>query len=385
MKSQRYFNNTFKNILLLFITCSLLLATLEIFFRIYRPFKFRVKGNKIILPVNKKYIGHTTKTEKLDETIIHAKNSLGFRGEELPEHYGNHLTIVTVGGSTAECFYISDGKTWTDVLGKMLQRNFKHLWINNAGLDGQSTFGHIVLMEDYITKLKPKVVLFLIGSNDRDNSTFNQYEKRMIGKNGNFRPFRWLTYHSEVFGIALNVYRWYNARNRGLTHRVVDFRKLKNVDMNEDEKKLVRQYIERIDYKPFETRLRTLIHISRKNNIEPVFITQPTIYGHAIDDITHINLANIRYGNSHIGELAWEGLERVNNVIRRVGKEEHIMVIDLSKDMPKSSKYYYDFIHFSNEGNDKVAEILYKKLCPFLSEEYNHYLFNTCTNFLPEN
>lgn len=61
-----------------------------------------------------------------------------------------------------------------------MKYNFKDLWINNAGLDGQSTFGHIFLMKDYIKKLKPKVVLFLVGSNDRGNEkTLNKYDKKL--------------------------------------------------------------------------------------------------------------------------------------------------------------------------------------------------------------
>ena len=50
-------------------------------------------------------------SEKLDEKIIHTKNSLGFRGDEPPDDFNPALTVVTVGGSTTESIYISDGKT----------------------------------------------------------------------------------------------------------------------------------------------------------------------------------------------------------------------------------------------------------------------------------
>ena len=40
------------------------------------------------------------------------------------------------------------------------------MWINNAGLDGATTYRHLILMEDYLIKLRPKVVLFLVGIND---------------------------------------------------------------------------------------------------------------------------------------------------------------------------------------------------------------------------
>ncbi len=61
---------------------------------------------------------------------------------------------------------LSDDKTWTARLGKRLEESFRRVWINNAGLDGHSTFGHIVLLEDHLSKLYPKVALFPIGVGD---------------------------------------------------------------------------------------------------------------------------------------------------------------------------------------------------------------------------
>ena len=50
--------------------------------------------------------------------------------------------------------------------GPKLSRDFTRVWINNAGLDGATTYRHLILLEDYVVKLQPKVVLFLVGIND---------------------------------------------------------------------------------------------------------------------------------------------------------------------------------------------------------------------------
>jgi len=50
------------------------------------------------------------------------------------------------------------------------------IWINNAGLDGHSTAGHLVLMREYIALMKPDVVIFLIGLNDVGRTDLNQFE-----------------------------------------------------------------------------------------------------------------------------------------------------------------------------------------------------------------
>ncbi len=53
-------------------------------------------------------------------------------------------------------------------------------------------------------------------------------------------------------------------------------------------------------------------------------------------------------------------LELYNDVLRN--DSSRITVIDLARKMPKNSRYYYDFIHFTNEGAEKVAEILAEEL-----------------------
>jgi hypothetical protein len=53
-------------------------------------------------------------------------------------------------------------------------------------------------------------------------------------------------------------------------------------------------------------------------------------------------------------------LELYNDVLR--SHSSQVTVIDLSREMPKNSKYYYDFIHFTNEGARLVSEILFKHL-----------------------
>src|SRR5689334_23246742 len=128
-------------------------ALLEICLRIYNPLPFRVRGDRIILPYRQSYTFHTTGTTKLDPVIHHTKNSLGFRGPEPPRDRKTRLTVLTIGGSTTECLFLSDGKTWTDQFARRLAALRSDSWVNNAGLDGQSTFGHLILVRDVVSTL----------------------------------------------------------------------------------------------------------------------------------------------------------------------------------------------------------------------------------------
>lgn len=371
------------NFLAVFVGIIIAFILSEGILKVYNPFEFRVKGDKIILPVNKKYVikkdRPQNKLSKFDDTIIHTKNSLGFRGEEPPADFLDYLTIITVGGSTTECTFLSDGKTWTDVLGVKLKNDFNKLWINNAGFDGQSTFGHKVLMEDYIVKLKPEVVLFLVGANDEGKEDFGEYDNEIMKNKFMFHSVKWfvksMANHSEVFSLGVNLYRHLQARLIGVAHREYDFSFLNKTGHNksskeeEERQKEVMQIDNSNFLKGYKKRLEALVYISKKSNIDPVFITQPTLYGDLIYDVSG---TEVSYGKER-----WQTLELYNNITRQVGIENGILVIDLAKEMPKNTKYYYDYYHFANEGSEKVAEIIYNSLYPYLEVKYNKYLSQT--------
>src|SRR5580704_17588568 len=81
---------------------------LEIFLRIYNPFHFRLKGDRILLPINQEVRIRNTINPKLDSLIINTRNALGFRGPDTPANFRQVLSIITVGGSTTECRFLSD-------------------------------------------------------------------------------------------------------------------------------------------------------------------------------------------------------------------------------------------------------------------------------------
>ena len=159
--------------------------------RIYNPIPHRIKGDKIILPVKKRYNIKNNNNVKLDKNILHTKNSLGFRGTEIPQNFSDYLSIIAVGGSTTECFYLSDGDDWPSKLEIKLKEIYKNIVVQNAGLDGHSTFAHKILIDDHIVKLKPKIILFLIGANDVGRDDLNKGFDTKILKNyhNSFREY----------------------------------------------------------------------------------------------------------------------------------------------------------------------------------------------------
>lgn len=366
------------NIALIAVGCLVAAICIEIFLRFYNPFPFRVRLEKIVLLTNTRFNTENHSIKKLDRNIVHTKNSLGFRGDPPPEDFQKYLTIVTVGGSTTECFYLSDGKTWTDRLGNLLQQDFNYVWINNAGLDGHSTFGHIQLVTEYILRLRPKCVLFMVGVNDISREDLSDHDQNLSGLDVIHRRTGLgdqAAAHSEFVSLMVNLSRYFQGYRRGLVHREIipeDLEQIASVDaaMENKTRNLHRdQYLG-----PYARRLRQLIRISREHGIAPVLITQPALHGDAVDPATNVDLANIKISGNHRGKLLWDILELYNEVTRQVGNENHIPVIDLARKMPKDSFYYYDYFHFTNAGSEKVAEIICQELSPFLAAGFKEYL-----------
>ena len=371
------------NLLLLLLGILVALLLLEVLLRLYNPFQARIKGNRIVLQTNKTTHVKNDIIKSLDPEVTVVRNSLGFRGENPPADFSERLTIVTIGGSTTQCFFLNEDQTWTARLGQRLEKSFRPMWINNAGLDGHSTHGHLVLLEDYIVPLHPKVALFLVGVNDIALSSISGWDAENVRSGIHFESFRAfmksLSAYSEVAALFLNLYRSLTAYQAGLVHHQLDLQRQGYLDVSvEAEKEYIAAYSGQY-LKDYEARLRRLADICQRAGIEPVFVTQPMLAGFGTDDVTGVDLARVQAaGPYQTGKMYWELLEVYNDSTRHVGREKGILVIDLARELPKTSRYFYDFIHYTPQGARAIADILYQSLCPALQTKYPQYTVGAC-------
>jgi lysophospholipase L1-like esterase len=378
-------SNIGKNVLLLLLSLIFVLGVCEIALRVYNPLGFRIKGNKIILPRNRTEIIHHEGGGKLEKVVVHRKNSLGFRGPDPPVDFAARLTVVTVGGSTTESFELPEEQTWPHLLGLKLRQDCPRAWLNNAGLSGYSTFGHIILLQDYLLTLHPRVIIFLVGINDIGVKGAREYDTRL--KLANFRSLErtlaTLANYSEVAAAALNLYRYYFPKSV----MAVAARKMGEIDLKsygqlevapEARAALKREQQEKY-LAPFRERVQTLIALSRSRGIEPVFLTQPVLYGNAVDEVSGVDLRTVKVTPEMNGKVAWEVLELYNDVIREVGKQEGVLVIDVAQELPQNSRYYYDLMHYTQEGSARMAEIIHTRLGPWLVRKFPNF----CSRAVP--
>ena len=312
-------------------------VVMEVALRIYNPFHFRIKGDKILLPVNQKEIIDNRINPKLDPVIVNTRNSLGFRGPEGPEDWAGALTVITIGGSTTECHFLSDSLTWPYLLGKRIADSLPKSWLNNAGLDGQSTFGHIVMLNDYVKKLHPSVVVFLTGINDVENSGPTFHDK--LYQRGAYPDFsHWLFNNSEVLNLGLNLWRAMQAeRFNNTTNRmmVLDSLQRLNLPTSVWMARLGRQYPYVLEYRK---RLNALADSCLAWKIIPVFVTQPDQFGFGRDPVSGADLAAFPVDSTVNGWLLWNMLEKYNEAVRGMCAKRGLPMIDLARLMPKNTR-----------------------------------------------
>jgi GDSL-like Lipase/Acylhydrolase family len=341
------------------------LVLMEVALRIYNPFHFRLKGDQIILPISQRETIINEINPKLDPVIVNTRNSLGFRGPEPPVDWPKGLkeltgspglTVIAIGGSTTECHFLSDSLTWPFLLGQRIGDSVPGIWLNNAGLDGQSTYGHMVMLNDYVKKLRPSVVVFLTGINDVEADGPLFHDK--LYQRGSYPDLLHFLYNnSEVLNLGVNLVRGWRARRfNNTTNGMMVLDSVQRLELPES---LVRGRLERqVRYLAgYRQRLTELADTCLAWHIVPVFMTQPDQFGMGRDSVTGADLAAFPINAKENGRLLWEVLERYNDVVRALGKERGLAVIDLARLMPKNSLYFYDMSHFTNRGAEEVARL----------------------------
>lgn len=356
------------NLSLLGFGCLAALALAEIVLRLHDPVGQRLRGDRIDLPRNVSVEFRSTLNPRLGSEIRFRRNRIGFRGPDPPPDFDRRLTIVAVGGSTTECLYLNEGRSWPEQLAALLRPRFDSLWVNNAGLDGHTTFGHLMLLEQLVLPLRPKLVLFLIGLNDVGRELPKGRE--LVAPEPDL-PTR-LARVSALAALLQNLGRQRAAQRENLPHRELDFLHLRTLYPKHARARALLLENEQRYLPGFRERVERIVSLCRAHGVEPVLMTQPALYSSATDPDTGTQLALVEVDDERQlhGGLAWRLLEQYNDVTRAVGRERKVLVVDVARRVEGRSAYFYDWMHFTEDGAGAVARAAAEALEPFLSERF---------------
>jgi len=288
---------------------------------------------------------------------MYSTNRLGIRGAEPPSNRDNILSLLAVGGSTTQCYWLDDQQAWPYLVQQKLTRADHRAWVGNAGMSGQSSRGHFFLLNELLPAIRPRAVLFLVGMNDikflARQPERNQGDSRDLyatsrSSLGN-SLFRFLMpamilFDPESFRTDRNLPSkpYHHELPRGLVANDIDSEILSNA-LHE-----------------YQENLRNLSQTVKANSAKPIFMTQPSLYSassyweHHAGPGFFMDHQDRRFS----GAAFWKYLDLYNQALLQVCHTEAIQCLDLEKEIPKSEDYFYDDQHFNIAGSELVSDTI---------------------------
>ncbi len=313
-----------------------------------------------VLPHNRQTIELEDAPDGVSPTARYSTNRLGFRGDEPPRDWASAETVLAIGGSTTQCFYLDDARTWPVRLQQKLRPSVPRIWVANGGLDGHSTRGHLLFVRDVLAKVRPKFALFLVGINDLGLSLDDR--ARTAGSDFD-RPsgLTWqqrLAARSRLFQVA-----W--------TWKQILFQKAYVVRVNRLERMpphpLAKPEPESGDLRDrlpqlseYRKNLGELIRACRELRVRPIFLTQPFQYGTSQREAAlGIDLYWLKRSSRQVSVATLRRMLDVYNAeLSTVCQKENCDMIDLAREISGSSRWFYDGVHFNEPGAERIAEVI---------------------------
>ena len=192
------------------------------------------------------------------------------------------IRIVSVGGSTTDQRYIDDRDTWSEVLERCVS-NSNTVEVVNAGVDGQTTFGHLKSLQQWLSKidgLQPQYLLFYVGIND----WFLKKEK-ILQDTSLLKKALWI-HNSALYAMYIHSKNFFSKRKErqpAHTFRSTELYTL-TVPPNATDisvHTILNNNFLQLDLDALALRIEALIDETHKMGSVPIFVSQRTsLWGH---------------------------------------------------------------------------------------------------------
>ncbi|MDD2901865.1 MAG: SGNH/GDSL hydrolase family protein [Syntrophales bacterium] len=314
----------------------------------YRP------GTRLMLPFPPDY-------QPFTEHVFTKKYSLRIDGDGfiMPSRKYAHpdLSLVFLGGSTTECLFVDEDKRFPYLAGTILGKETgQKINSYNAGMSGINTLNCIDILVNKVIPLHPRVVVFMENINDLSTLL---YEGAYWSKNTTRAPIETLK-KSKLLGKLLkeatipNLNYAYKNLKTWLSQKEEDeFAAARGKKLKVDQARFNRE---------FAMNLQIIIDICKARGITPVLMTQANRITAKPDRVVKDYVD--RFGrDSGLSYREFKELyDSFNATIRRVGRENQVMVIDLAAEVPPDKKYLYDMVHFNDAGCQYAAGLIAARL-----------------------
>jgi len=357
-KQSRSNSRMLKWLLLLVSTCFALLAA-EVALRCcwHNPY-----ANESPDRVVKLRMLHANADHRLDRSDVDLeKPNIRFRVDDrsyiLPSFQFENpdCTIAFLGGSTTECCAVDESLRFPALVSSLLHQQNVRATTLNAGTSGNTVHDSINILLNHVEQDDPDIVVMMHACNDIGLLSADASYRSRSGNVDDWRSVTRsillkLSCQSSLLGISRQIL---NERRHFLPTDTVAV-----------EGRPVIAPSKVLDG-AFEKRLRIFVRMAKALEIKPVIMTQPMS--------TEFTEFSPSWLNSKVQS-------RFNDIVRRVGREEDVLVIDLAQHLVESVpnwtehlNVFYDGIHVTDTGSQiyaqHIASVLSQRLAGSRSRE----------------
>jgi lysophospholipase L1-like esterase len=304
------------------------------------------------------------------DRVVFSANRYGFPYPEsrMTRRSDDEVRIGVVGGSTVECAALEEGKRWPAVLERRLAEAMpgRPVTALNMGIGAQGTRTHLATVAQHAVKLDLDYLVFLLGAND----LFRVDSADAMLRSDAFAPrgCRCL----KPFLLRFQLVR----RLHVLYHRLkgTEF----YVNLHEPGKPYFADLIaERLSFPvlptarlaispraldDYELNIVSLAGLAGAHGITPIFATQPMLWKPdmtaAEDSVDWLRGLAFDDGKTYRVPAAEQAraLETLNRRLLETCARRGLKCIDVEKKVPRTLDYFYDSLHLTEAGAERVAQ-----------------------------
>lgn len=257
------------------------------------------------------------------------------------------VTITFLGGSTTECSAVEEDIRFPALVSKIFAEQGLKVNTLNAARAGNTLHDSLNVLLNHVSRDKPDIIVLMHASNDIGVLLGGgDYRSR----SGDFVSF--LDIGKWVFQIASSHSYLAGAIRHGATSSIIQ-----PTDPRSDWRHNA-SLITRVPSALYRQRLKAFVHLSRDFGIEPILMTEP--FSGSTNSLTP------KWVDRTAQDL-------FNTIIRQVGQEEEVLVVDLVKylqeqvpEWNKEMNIFYDAIHVTDKGSAVYADYITDRLLPVI-------------------
>lgn len=277
------------------------------------------------------------------------------------------LRIIAIGGSTTEDILLDDRATWTHLLQASLEADGVEAEVINTGVSGLRAVNHLATLRA-VAALNPDIILLLVGGNDWNRQVTAAFETESPGPP---RPVLRDTPFGRLLGGA--VVRPLRSWLLGTTSSDFALVIQDEADLNQDRVKSAERTV-RMAFDaegPDSTYRRDLDALSaecRPMAVPCMLITQPHAYSpDAPAELVARFWMTPPFAEYTVDVSAMARLASLYNAhLLAVARRDGLPSCDLAAAMPPEPRYFYDDMHYTDEGARLAAGVIRRCLSAFL-------------------